>query len=150
MSVIVFTGRGRKRNWSEIYIKVAVVLIHADIRKIHESRFHRFFTTLFREAALDVQRITGSRMSEKSDAKKISDLRRSIDEQVLSIIHLLIKYKVSIPVNGLVFTAIRYGSLECLKCLLENGVAVNDCDEEENTALHHCFAVDSKFSITSK
>ena len=83
-------------------------------------------------------------MSEKSDAKKISDLRRSIDEQVLSIIHLLIKYKVNMPVKGLVFTAIRYGSLECLKCLLENGVAVNDCDEEENTALHHCFAVDSK------
>ena len=120
------------------------MLIHTDIRKFNESWFHRFFTTLFREAASDVEGITGFQMSEKSDAKKISDLRRSIDEQVLSIIHLLIKYKVNMPVKGLVFTAIRYGSLECLKCLLENGVAVNDCDEEENTALHHCFAVDSK------
>ena len=114
------------------------MLLHADIQnfKFSDDRLQGLFIRLFETASCDIP-------------CREADLRRNIDEQVLSICHLLMKHKANLSLKGLLLAAVRYGSLGCVKFFLEHGVSVSDCDDEENTALHHCFGVESKFSIAS-
>ena len=65
--------------------------------------------------------------------------REKFDKSVLNICQLLIKYSTNLSARGIIISAVKYGSLECIRTLLDCGAAIADDDEESNTALHHCF-----------
>ena len=132
----------KTRDWRDVHAKLCI-LLEAGVHKPYHGFFHRLLITLFDQASNYMQNLRKT-----SDYKEhIDEERTRLTENVLSICRLLIKHGANLSVRGILISAVRYGSVECVQTLLENGVPIDDSDEDSNTALHHCFGAYSTFLV---
>ena len=135
-------------DWLDVYKKLHI-LLGIGVGKMFPQEFHKIIFMLFEKASQDLhtQMLKSSRMEEETTSGEKHKGRVFVDEHVLKICLLLIAHGTDLSARGILICAVRYGSLDCIQTLLENGVVIEDSDEEFNTALHHCFRVDSKTII---